>query len=83
MISLKTHDMNERRNDYMANYTAEQWNAIKIEIMEKCYNSFAELGLHGTGMREMAKYCGYNTSKIYTYYDTKGHKRKAPKFPHE
>ena len=28
--------MNERRNDYMANYTAEQWNAIKIEIMEKC-----------------------------------------------
>ena len=52
----------------MANYTAEQWNAIKIEIMEKCYNSFAELGLHGTGMREMAKYCGYNTSKIYTYF---------------
>lgn len=50
MISLKTHDMNERRNDYMANCTAEQWNAIKIEIMEKCYNSFAELGLHGTGM---------------------------------
>ena len=36
--------------------------------MEKCYNSFAELGLHGTGMREMAKYCGYNTSKIYTYF---------------
>ena len=67
----------------MANYTAEQWNAIKIEIMEKCYNSFAELGLHGTGMWEMAKYCGYNTSKIYTYYDTKGHKRKAPKSPHE
>ena len=52
----------------MANYTEEQWNAIKIEIMEKCYNSFAELGLHGTGMREMAKYCGYNTSKIYTYF---------------
>ena len=52
----------------MANYTEEQWNAIKIEIMEKCYNSFAELGRHGTGMREMAKYCGYNTSKIYTYF---------------
>ena len=52
----------------MANYTEEQWNAIKIEIMEKCYNSFAQLGLHGTGMREMAKYCGYNTSKIYTYF---------------
>ena len=52
----------------MANYTEEQWNAKKVELMEKCYNGFAELGLHGTGIRGVAKYCGYNTSMIYTYF---------------
>lgn len=32
----------------MANYTEAQWDAIKTELMEKCYNGFADLGLHGT-----------------------------------
>ncbi|MGN1307852.1 MAG: TetR/AcrR family transcriptional regulator [Faecousia sp.] len=36
--------------------------------MEKCYNGFAELGLHGTGIRTLAKYCGYNATMIYTYF---------------
>ena len=36
--------------------------------MEKCYNGFADLGLHGTGIRGLARYCGYNTSMIYTYF---------------
>ena len=52
----------------MANYTEEQWNARKIDLMEKCYNGFADLGLHGTGIRGLARYCGYNTSMIYTYF---------------
>ena len=36
--------------------------------MEKCYDSFADLGLHGTDIRVLAKHCGYNTSMIYTYF---------------
>ena len=52
----------------MANYTEAQWNAIKVALMETCYNGFAELGLHGTGIRGLAEYCGYNPSKIYTYF---------------
>ena len=52
----------------MANYTEAQWNAKKIELMEKCYNGFADLGLHGTGIRTLAKHCGYNTTMIYTYF---------------
>ena len=52
----------------MANYTEEPWNAKKINLMEKCYNGFADLGLHGTGIRGLARYCGYNTSMIYTYF---------------
>lgn len=52
----------------MANYTDEQWNAKKVELMEKCYNGFADLGLHGTGIRTLANHCGYNTTMIYTYF---------------
>ena len=52
----------------MANYTEEQWNAKKTELMEKCYDGFADLGLNGTGIRTLAKHCGYNTSMIYTYF---------------
>ena len=53
----------------MANYTDEQWNAKKVSIMEKCFNGFTELGLHGTGIRSLAKHCGYNPSMIYTYFE--------------
>ena len=37
--------------------------------MEKCYDGFADLGLHGTGIRVLAKHCGYNTSMIYTCFE--------------
>ena len=53
----------------MANYTEEQWNAKKVALMETCFKGFAELGLHGTGIRTLAKHCGYNTSMIYTYFE--------------
>ena len=53
----------------MANYTEAQRNSKKTELMEKCYEGLAELGLHGTGIRTLAKYCGYNTTMIYTYFN--------------
>ena len=53
----------------MANYREEQWNAKKTALMEKCYDGFAELGLHGTGIRTLAKHCGYNATMIYTYFN--------------
>ena len=53
----------------MANYTEEQWNAKKVALMETCFDGFAELGLHGTGIRTLAKHCGYSTSMIYTYFE--------------
>ena len=59
----------EWKGDLVANYTEEQWNVKKIELMEKCFNGFADLGLHGTGIRVLAKHCGYNTSMIYTYFE--------------
>lgn len=53
----------------MAIYTEEHRNEIKKELMEKCYEGFAELGLHGTGLRTLTNHCGYTTSMIYTYFD--------------
>ncbi|MDD5952498.1 MAG: TetR/AcrR family transcriptional regulator, partial [Oscillospiraceae bacterium] len=52
----------------MPNLTDENWNGKKIELMEKCFDAFAELGLHGTGIRGVAKLCGCNASMIYTYF---------------
>lgn len=52
----------------MANYTSEQWNANKENLMVKCYEAFAELGLQGTGVRKLAEHYGYSTSMIYTYF---------------
>ena len=59
--------MNE--GDFVANYTPEQWNSKKQELMIACFDGFAELGLHGTGIRTLAKHCGYTTSMIYTYFE--------------
>lgn len=52
----------------MAIYTEEHWNAIRVGLMEKCYAGFAEMGLHGTGLRALAKYCGCTTAMLYTYF---------------
>lgn len=53
----------------MANYTEKQWNEKKTSLMERCYNGFAELGLHGTGIRALAKHCGCTTNMLYTYFE--------------
>lgn len=52
----------------MANYTEEQWNAKKEELMEQCFECFARHGLHGTGIRILARECGFNHTKLYTYF---------------
>ena len=56
-------------SDSMANYTEEQRKAKKEELMEKCFDCFAEHGLHGTGIRVLASECGFNHTKLYTYFE--------------
>ena len=53
----------------MANYTKEQWNAKKADIMEGCYDCFAENGLHGTGIRALGEHCGGSSNMLYTYFE--------------
>ncbi len=52
----------------MATYTKEQYTAKKIDLMKKCFDCFAEKGLHGTGIRTLGKECNFNPAMIYTYF---------------
>lgn len=52
----------------LANYTKEQWNAKKGVLLERCFDCFAEYGLHGTGIRALAKHCGCTSNMLYTYF---------------
>ncbi len=53
----------------MANYTQEHWEEKKTNLMEHCYDCLAEFGLHGTGIRALARYCGCTTNMLYTYFE--------------
>lgn len=53
----------------MANYSEEHWNENKVSLLEKCFEVFADLGLHGTGIRKIADYCECSTAMIYTYFE--------------
>lgn len=46
----------------------ESYQQKKIEIMEKCYECYAEHGLSGVGIKTAAKYCGYSAANLYTYF---------------
>ena len=42
----------------------------KAEIMEACFNCYAENGLTGTGIQALADACGLSKASLYTYFDT-------------
>ena len=42
----------------------------KAEIMEACFNCYAENGLTGTGIQALADACGLSKASLYTYIDT-------------
>lgn len=47
----------------------ELHNKKKIEIMEKCYDCYAEMGLNNVGIKGLAKACGISSGSLYTYFD--------------
>ena len=40
----------------------------KTEIMEACFNCYAENGLTGTGIKALAEACGCTTGNLYCYF---------------
>lgn len=47
----------------------EQYLAKKTELMEKCYECFAENGLGNAGIRALANHCGCNSAVFYSYFN--------------
>lgn len=48
----------------------EQHKKRKIEIMEKCYECYAEYGLNNVGIKGLGKYCNMASGVIYNYFET-------------
>ncbi len=46
------------------------YQAKKEEVMEKCFECYAEHGLMGTGIKALADACGFSKASIYTYFDS-------------
>lgn len=47
----------------------ERYFTKKTELMEKCYECYAENGLSGVGIRTLARACGCNSAVLYTYFE--------------
>lgn len=47
---------------------AEKYNRRKAEIMEACYECYAENGFRETGIKQLAKYCGCTSANLYVYF---------------
>ncbi|MCI5514311.1 MAG: TetR/AcrR family transcriptional regulator [Eubacterium sp.] len=52
----------------MRTHNEEKFLAKKQEIMEKCYDCYAEHGLAGTGASTLAEACGISKASLYTYF---------------
>lgn len=50
--------------------TKEEIQARKYEIMEQCFECYADQGFHGTGIKALAKYCGCTSANLYTYFES-------------
>ena len=46
----------------------EQHQAKKIDLMQKCFECYAENGLNSVGIRGLAQACGCNSAVIYNYF---------------
>ncbi len=41
----------------------------KIEIMEKCFECYAEYGFGNVGIKGLGKYCGFSSANLYSYFN--------------
>lgn len=44
-------------------------NARKAEIMEKCFECYAECGFGSVGIKGLAEACGFTSGNLYSYFD--------------
>lgn len=53
----------------MAVFNEEVHEAKKVDIMEKCFDCYAEYGLGSVGIKGLAEACGMTSGSLYTYFD--------------
>lgn len=49
--------------------TDSEFQLRKQEIMERCFECYAENGFNGIGIRMLAKYCGFTSANLYVYFE--------------
>ena len=59
----------EKGGNLLRTVNEEVRRAKKIEIMEKCYDCYAENGLAAVGIKAIADACGCNVASLYQYFD--------------
>lgn len=47
----------------------KQYNTRKTQIMEACFDCYAERGLHGTGISALSVACNMSRATLYTYFE--------------
>lgn len=60
---------NNRGEKKLRTVNEEARQAKKIDIMEKCYECYAENGLYSVGVKAIAEACGCNSATLYLYFD--------------
>ena len=58
-----------RKVNLLRTVNEEARRAKKVNIMEKCYECYADLGFYGTGIKAVAEACGCNVASLYQYFD--------------
>ena len=53
----------------MRTVNEENHRAKQIEIMEKCFDCYAENGFTSVGIKAIAKACGCSVATLYLYFD--------------
>lgn len=66
---IAQHGADLGKGEDLSVFNEKAHNAKKVELMEKCYECFAESGLQGTGIRALGRYCGCNPALLYTYFE--------------
>lgn len=50
-------------------FNKEAHDKKKTEIMEKCFDCYAEYGLSSVGIKTLGKACGISSGSLYTYFE--------------
>lgn len=49
--------------------TKEEIQARKEEIMQQCFECYADNGFYGTGVKALAQHCGCTSANLYVYFE--------------